>query len=128
MQTMATRGAPNRSRVEPCGFDENVLCGGRDHRVPPTHHTGERKCFLLIGHDQIIGNQGALGAVEQAKFFACMGATDDDAAFKLVEIEGVGWMTDRHGDKVGGVHGVADQFLFEQGETLRDFSRPMARC
>ena len=45
-----------------------------------------------------------------------MGEADDDAAFELVEVEGVGGMAHAEEDEVAGVDGVRDLFLAEEVE------------
>ncbi len=49
-----------------------------------------------------------------------MGEANDDAAFDLVEVEGVGGMAHAEEDEVAGVDGVADQLLAEEGEVFGD--------
>ena len=41
VQAVAARGAAHGHGLEPCGFDEHVRGGGRDHRVPAAHDAGE---------------------------------------------------------------------------------------
>ena len=91
---------------------------GGDHRAPATHDPGEGEGFALIGDDQVVGFEGALGAVEELEFFALVGEADDDAAFDLVEVEGVGRMAHAEQGKVRGVDGVRDLLLAEQVEVL----------
>ena len=54
------------------------------------------------------------------ELFAFAGAADDDAAFELVEVEGVGGVAHGEDDVVGGVDGVEDGFLVEEAEALGD--------
>jgi hypothetical protein len=49
-----------------------------------------------------------------------VGEADDDAAFDLVEVEGVGGMAHAEEDEVAGVDGVGDLLLAEEGEVLGD--------
>ena len=51
-----------------------------------------------------------------------MGETDDDAAFDLVEVEGVGGVAHAEEDEVGGVDGVGDLLLAEEVEVFGDLS------
>jgi len=49
-----------------------------------------------------------------------VGEADDDAAFDLVEVKGVGGMAHAEEDEVGGIDGVGDLFLVEEGEVFGD--------
>ncbi len=48
------------------------------------------------------------------------GATHDDAAFDLVEIEGVRGLAHGEPREVGGVDGVVDEFFIQDGKVPRD--------
>ena len=109
--------------IEPGGFDEDVFCFGGDHGVPAAHDSGEGEGFFVVGHDEVVGFEGAFGAVEEFELFAFVGEADDDAAFELVEVEGVGGMAHAQEDEVAGVDGVGDLFLVEEGEVFGDLAR-----
>ena len=121
VETVAAGGAADAGRVEPCGFDENVFGFGGDHGVPAAHDSGQREDFVVVGDDEVVGFEGAFGAVEEFEFFAFVGEADDDAAVDLVEVEGVGGMAHAEEDEVGGVDGIGDLFLVEEGEVLGHF-------
>ena len=120
VEAVAAAHAADDGGIEPCGFDENVLRLGRDHGVPAAHDAGEAESFLFVGDDEVVGIEDAFDAVERLQLFAFAGAADDDAAFDLVEVEGVGGMAHAEQDEVGGIDGVGDQLLAEQGEALGD--------
>ncbi len=75
----------------------------------------------VVGDDEVFGIEGALDAVEGLELFAFAGAADDDAAFDLVEVEGMGGLAHGEPGEVGGVDGVGDFLLLEQGEVGGDF-------
>ncbi len=129
VQAVAARGAANGHGLEPCGFDEDVLCVGRDHGVPAAHDAGEAERLDVVGDDEVFGIERALDAVEGLELFAFAGAANDDAAFDLVEVEGVGGLAHGEPGEVGGVDGVGDLLLLEQAEVRGDFSagEPVAR-
>ena len=85
--------------------------------------------FGVVGDDEVFGIEDALDAVEGLELFAFAGAADDDAAFDLVEVEGVGGLAHGEPGEVGGVDGVGDFLLLEQGEVGGDFGagEPVAR-
>ncbi len=56
------------------------------------------------------------------RLFAFVGEADDDAAFQLVEVEGVGGMAHAEEGEVAGVYGVGDLFLVEEGEEFGDLA------
>ena len=116
VQAVAARGAAHGHGLEPCGFDEHVGRGGRDHRVPAAHDAGEAERLGVIGDDQVFGIERALDAVEGLELFAFAGAADDDAAFNLVEVEGVRGLAHGEPCKVGGVDGVGDFLLLEKAK------------
>ena len=64
--------------------------------------------------------EGAVGAVEELELFAGVGAADDDAAFDLVEVEGVGGVAHAEEAEVGGVDGVGDLLLAEERRSIGD--------
>ena len=129
VQAVTARGAADGHGLEPCGFDEDVLRVGRDHRVPPAHDAGEAERLGVIGDDEVFGIERAFDAVEGLEFFALARAADDDAAFDLVEVEGVGGLAHGEPCEVGGVDGVGDLLLLEQAKVGGDFSagEPVAR-
>ena len=129
VQAVAARGAADGHGIEPGGFDEDVLRVGRDHRVPAAHDAGEAERLCVVGDDEVFGVEGALDAVEGLELFAFAGAADDDAAFDLVEVEGVRGLAHGEPGKVGGVDGVGDLLLLEQAEVGGDFraGEPVAR-
>ncbi len=120
VEEVAARAAADAGGIEPCGLDEDVLRLGGDHGVPATHDSGEAEGLLFVGDDEVVGLEGALGSVEEAELFAFAGEADDDAAFDLVEVEGVGGMSHAEEDEVGGVDGVGDLLLAEEGEVVGD--------
>ena len=83
----------------------------------------------MIGDDEVFGIERALDAVEGLELFAFAGAADDDAAFDLVEVEGVGGLAHGEPCEVGGVDGVGDFLLLEKLEVGGDFGagKPVAR-
>ncbi len=121
VQAVTARGAANGHGIEPCGFDEDVFGLGGDHGVPAAHHAGEAEGFDVVGDDEVFGIEGAVDAVEGLELFAFAGAADDDAAFDLVEVEGVGGLAHGEPGEVGGVDGVGDLLLLEEAEVGGDF-------
>ncbi len=117
---VAFGGAADGALLEPGSFDEDVFGLGGDHGVPSTHDAGEADGFLFVGNDEVVGIEGAFDSIEGAEFFAFAGAANDDAAFELVEVEGVGGMAHAEGAVVGGVDGVGDELLLEEAEALGD--------
>ncbi len=120
VEEVAAGAAADRGGIEPGGLDEDVFGLGRDHGVPATHDSGECKGLLFVGYDEVVGFEGALGAVEELELFAFVGEADDDAAFELVEVEGVGGMAHAEEDEVAGVDGVRNLLLAEEGEVFGD--------
>jgi hypothetical protein len=116
------------SRIEPGCFHQNIFCFGGDHRIPATHHAGQREGLLFIGHHQVFRIEHTLDAIQRPELFAAAGAAQDDAAFQLVAIEGVGGMTHGLGDVVGCVDGIGDELLLQQGEALGDHALSTAGC
>ncbi len=96
--------------------DEDVSGLGRDHGVPAAHDAGERERFPFVGNDKVVGLERALGAVEELELLARAGEADDDAAFDLVEVEGMGGVAHAEEGEVGGVDGVRDLLLAEEVE------------
>ena len=103
VEAVAPRGAADADRIEPCGFDEDVFGFGGDHGVPAAHDSGEAEGFFVVRDNEVVGFEGALGAVEELEFFAFVREADEDAAFELVEVEGVGGMAHAEEDEVAGV-------------------------
>ena len=120
MEAVAAGAAADAGGVEPGGLDEDVAGGRGDHGVPAAHDAGEGEGFELVGDDEVVGGEGAGGSVEELEGFAGVGVADDDAAFDLVEVEGVGGMAHADEDEVGGVDGVRDLLLAEEGEVFGD--------
>ena len=116
MQAVAARAGANRGGIEPCGLDEDVLRGLGDARVPSAHHAGEAMHLLLIGDDEVISGEGALGAVEQMELLPRAGEADDDAAGEFVEIEDVRGLAHGEPTEVGGIDRRGDGLLAERGE------------
>ncbi len=105
---------------EPGGLDEDVAGVGGDHGVVAAHDAGEGEGAGVVGDDEVVGGEGAGGAVEEAELLAGEGAADDDAAVDLVEVEGVGGVAHAEEDEVGDVDGVRDLLLAEGGEEVGD--------
>ena len=78
--------------------------------------------LFVVGYYEVVGFEDALGAVEEFELFAFAGEADDDAAFELVEVEGVGGMAHAEEDEVAGVDGVGDLFLAEEIEVFGDLA------
>src|SRR6476620_7021790 len=95
VQAVTACGAANGHRFKPCGFEEYVARRGGDHRIPATHHTGESKRLDVVGDDEVFGIEGTFDSVEGLEAFAFARTADDDSAFDLVEVEGVGGLTHR---------------------------------
>ena len=129
VQAVAARGAADGHGLEPCRLNEHVLGVRRDHGVPAAHDAGQAERLGVIGDDQVFGIEGALDAVEGFELLAFARAADDDAAFDLVEVEGVRGLAHGEPGEVGGIDGVGDLLLLEQGEVRRDFraGKPVAR-
>ena len=129
VQAVAARGAAHGHGLEPRGFDEHIRRGGRDHRVPAAHDAGEAERLCVVGDDEIFRIEDALDAVEGLELLAFARAANDDAAFDLVEVEGVGGLAHGEPDKVGGIDGIGDLLLLEEIEVGGDFSagEPVAR-
>ena len=127
MNRVAAAHAAHDGGIEPCGFDEDVLRLGRDHGVPAAHDAGEAEGFFLVGYNYIIGIEHAVYAVEGFELFAGARAADEDGAFDLVEVEGVGGVAHAEQDVVAGVDGIEDELLAEGGEALGDDVRWMGR-
>ncbi len=72
----------------------------------------------MVGYYEVVCFEDAVGAVEEFEFFSLVGEADDDAAFYLVEVEGVGGMAHAEESEVAGIDGVGDLFLIEEGEVL----------
>ena len=117
---VTARAGADGCGVEPGGLDEDVSGFGGDHGIPAAHDAGEAEGFEFVGDDQVVWDQGAGGAVEELDLFAGVGLADDDAAFNLVDIEGVGGMAHAEQDEVGGVDGVGDWLLAEGREVFGD--------
>ena len=83
----------------------------------------------MVGDDEVFGIESALDAVEGLEAFAFAGAAHDDAAFDLVEVEGVSGLAHGEPCEVGGVDGVGDLLLLEKREVGGDFGagEPVAR-
>ena len=120
VEAVAAGAAADAGGIEPGGFDEDVFGFGGDHGVPAAHDSGEGKGLLLVGYYEVVGFEGAVGAVEEFEFFAFVGEADDDATFDFVEVEGVGGMAHADEGEVAGVDGVGDLFLAEEGEVFGD--------
>ena len=120
VQAVTTAAAAHGAGVEPCGFDEDVLRLGGDHGVPAAHDSGDGEWLDVVGDDEVFEIEGALDSIQGAELFAFVGAADDDAAFELVEVEGVGGLADGEGDVVGGVDRVRDGLLVEQAKAFGD--------
>ena len=113
VEAVAAGAAADGGGIEPGGFDENVFGVRRDHGVPAAHDSGEGESFFVVGYDEVVGFEGAVGAVEELQLFAFAGEADYDAAFELVEVEGVGGVAHAEEDEVRRVDGVGDLFLAE---------------
>ncbi len=115
--------------LEPRGFDEDVLCVGRDHRVPATHDAGEAERLDVVGDDEVFRIEGAFDAIEGLELFAFAGAADNDAAFDFVEVECVRGLAHGEPCEVGSIDGVGDLLLFKEAEVGGDFGagEPVAR-
>src|SRR6266702_3920509 len=79
VQAVPARGAANGDRIEPGGFYQYVGRGRGDHRVPPTHDSGQSEGLGVIGDDQVFRIESALYAVESPERFALAGTANDDA-------------------------------------------------
>ena len=114
VQAVAAGGAADGHGLEPCGFDENILGAGGDHRVPAAHDAGEAESFGVIGDDEVFWIERSFYSVEGLEFFSFAGATHHDAAFDFVEVEGVGRLAHGEPCEIGGVDGVGDLLLLEE--------------
>jgi len=65
VEAVAAGGAADAGGVEPCGFDEDVFGFGGDHGVPAAHDAGECEGLFFVGDDEVVGFEGAVGAVEE---------------------------------------------------------------
>ena len=110
---VTARGSPHRDRIEPRGFDEDVLRLGGDHGVVAAHDAGQRDGAAMVGDDEIVRDQGAGGSVEQAELLAGPGVADDDAALDLVEIEDVVGMA--HAEEHEGDRGGVAELEIDEG-------------
>ncbi len=122
MEAVAARGAADCGGREPGGLDEDVFgfCG--DHGVVATHDSGESQSLFVVGYDQVVRFEDVFGAVEEFEALAFVSEADDDAAFKLVEVESVRGMAHAQKSEVAGVDGVGDLFLVEEGEVFGDLA------
>ena len=121
VQAVATCRAANNHGLKPCRFDKDVGGGRGNHGVPAAHDATEGESFGMVGDDKVLRIKSALNAVERLELFAFMGAADDDAAFNLVEVEGVGGLAHRQPCEVGGIDSIGDLLLLEKSEVGGDF-------
>ena len=121
VQHVPPRAAPNARRIEPRRLHQNVLRLRRNHRVPAAHHARQRQRLLLIGDDQIVGLQRALGPVQQPQLLALARQPHHDAALDLVQIERMRGMPHPHQHKVADIDGIRDLLLLQQAKV---FSNP----
>src|SRR5208282_5228321 len=71
------RHPAHRDRVPPRGFDQDVLRAFGDHRVEAAHHAGQSHRLFRISHNQVIGRELALHAIESFKRFAGLSFAND---------------------------------------------------
>jgi len=122
MQAVPPRCATHGDRVKPSSLNEHIRGCGRNHRLPAAHHAGQSEWSGVIGNDQVLRIERALHTIERLEPFAFTGAADNDAAFDLVQIEGVGGLAHGHPDEVGGVYCIRDLLLFQEPEVARNLS------
>ena len=129
VQAVAARRTANRHGVEPGSLNEYVGGGGSDHRVPAAHDASKCEGLRVIGYDQVFRIECAIQAVECFEALALAGAAHHDAAFDLVQVEGVRGLAHGYPCKVGGVYGVGDLLLLKQAEVGCYFRawKPVAR-
>ena len=109
------RHSAHGDRVPPRGFDQDVLCLLSDHRVKAAHHAGQPHRLFRVGHNEILGRELALHAIQSLQGFAGLGAPNDEpATFKQIEIEHVRRLAALPQNVIGGVHCIADGPLVEQ--------------
>src|SRR6266567_4297537 len=77
---VAARAAADAGGVEPGGLDEDVFGLRGDHGVPASHDSGEAEGLLFVGDDEVVGFEGALGAVEELELLSLLCEADYDAA------------------------------------------------
>ena len=65
VEAVAAGAAADGGGVEPGGFDEDVFGLGGDHGVAAAHDSGEGEGFVFVGDDEVVGFEGAVGAVEE---------------------------------------------------------------
>ena len=85
--------------------------------------------FDVVGDDKVFGIEDAVDAVEGLELFTLARAAHDDAAFDLVEVEGVRGLAHGEPCEVGRIDCVGDLLLLEEAEVGADFGagEPVAR-
>ena len=121
VEAVAARGAADGHGLEPCGFDEDVFGVGVIMVSQPPMTPARPRAFSWSAMTRSSGSRMRSMPSRVFELFAFAGAADDDAAFDLVEVEGVGGLAHREPCEVGGVDGVGDLFLLEEAEVGGDF-------
>ena len=120
MQAVTARARANGRRIKPRGFHQDIARFFSHPRVPAAHHARQAERFPLVGNHEVITDQRAFGAVQQAQPFPCMGATHHDAALDLVQVEDVGGLTHGEPAKICDVHRAGDRLLTQCREVFSD--------
>ena len=82
-QPVATRRPGDDGRLPVGRLDHHSRCAGTDLGGFTTHHAGQRDGPGFVGDDQIVGDQGALDAVQRQQCLALDGPADRDRAGQL---------------------------------------------
>jgi hypothetical protein len=121
VQAVAARGRRTTMGSNHAASTRTFLVSGVIIVSQPPMTPARPRGFLVIGDDEVVGRARALYAVESLEPLAFARAAHDDAAFDLVEIEGVRGLAHGEPCKVRGVDGVGDFFLLEKREVGRNF-------
>ncbi len=102
-------GAEHRHGVPVRRLDEDPGGGPGHLRRLATHHTAEADQAGVVGDDEVLGGQGAVGAVQGDQVLALLRPSDPDRARQLVGVVTVEGTADLEHDVVGDVDCQGDR-------------------
>src|SRR4051794_39839960 len=121
VQSMAARALADRRWIEPCGFDEDVLCFLRNHGVESAHDSSECDWFYRVSDDQIFRRQFALDSIQRFQSLTAERTAHQDlAASKQIKIKDMRGMPHLPQRVVGCVGGIVDGPLIDQHQSFCD--------